>query len=189
MLIEGLFGYTHYCVSNSCASEIRPFNHNWGVSRKGANAPTVKKCRGGGATPLPPPLIICGSGVTQAGATGAYKDLCARKGIRLQPRTNGGEAHSHSSSSPAPRQFVPAAGFGTPALPWIPDGWSLATSGLGTFSRSWEARNRSFLLASPHPGPARAAIPYGNDRIETRSLFSGCNSLNASRNCKGSTGW
>lgn len=35
---------------------------------------------------LPPPLIICGAGVARAGATGAYKDLCAKKGIRLQPR-------------------------------------------------------------------------------------------------------
>lgn len=89
----GLFGCTYLCVSKPCATEIRPFNRLWAVSRKGSNAPALKKNAGGQkATPSPPPLIIGGAGVTQAAATGAYKDLCAGKGIRLRPRTEEGRS-------------------------------------------------------------------------------------------------
>lgn len=76
-------------------------------------------------------------------------------------------------------------------VPGIPGGWRVTTRPL----RGWEglpeagkARHPSFLLASsPHPEPAGAAIPYGNDRMETRrSSFSECNSLrSASGNSRG----
>ena len=51
---------------------------------------------------LPPPLIICGAGVARAAATGAYKDLCARKGVRLQPRNEWGRS-ALGAGRPDPR--------------------------------------------------------------------------------------
>lgn len=56
----GLFGYTHFCVSKSCATEIWPFNRIWAVSRKGSNAPALRKkkkiCRGAKSDALPSPI-------------------------------------------------------------------------------------------------------------------------------------
>ena len=121
--------------------------------------------QGGEALPLPPPLIICGAGVTQAGATGAYKDLCAGKGIRLQPQTNGGAAPSHTAPSPAPRQFALASGSGPSVVPGNPNERLLAASGLEGFAKSGKAGNLSFLLASPHPG-----LPVPQFPTETTEL-------------------
>lgn len=128
-----LFGDTHFCVPKPCATEIWPCNRIWAVSQKGSNAPALKrkkKCRGQKATPFPPPFITGGAGGTQAAATGAYKDLSAGKGIRLQPRAEGAEAHSHRAPSLASGRFAPAAGSGPPAVPRVLGGWSLSPSGL-----------------------------------------------------------
>lgn len=78
-------------MSNSCAAAKWPFSRILRDSRQGSNAPAVKEKKKSRreekkSDALPPPLIICGAGVARAGATGAYKDLCAKKGIRLQPR-------------------------------------------------------------------------------------------------------
>lgn len=113
-----------------------------------------KKSRGKKNDAFPPALIICGAGVTWTGATGAYKDLCAGKGIRLQPRNEWGrsalaQCAERGASAMFPRRWVGSA---------IPVRWSLAASELGRFARSGKAGNLSSFLASPHPGPARAEI-------------------------------
>lgn len=140
---------------------------------------------------LPPPLIICGAGVTRAGATGAYKDLCAGKGIRLQPRNEWGRSALAQRAQPRALAICSGLWVGSASCPrdsgWrvLGDGHSPLRSREG-LPEAGELGDRSSLLASPHPGPAGAAIPHGNDRIETRSLFSGCN---ASGNSKGDTGY
>lgn len=70
------------------------------VSRRGSKAPVLGKReknepeRGEISDAFPPPLIICAAGVGRAGATGAYKDLCAGKGIRLQAPSEWGETRA-----------------------------------------------------------------------------------------------
>lgn len=136
------------------------------VSWQVSNAQALKKIQREKERRPPFPLIICGAGITQAGATGAYKDLCAGKGNRLQPR-NVGEAHSHGAPNPAPRKFAPVAGSGPPDAPGLQDGGSLAALGLGRFARSGKAVNLSSLLASPHPG---RTCPCRNSPTETTEL-------------------
>lgn len=136
-----------------------------------------KNCRvgwgGQKATPFPPPLIIGGAGVTQAAATGAYKDLCAGKGIRLQPRTQGGgEARSHRPPSLASGHLAPAAGASPPAGPrdprWLAGHHSPA-SGLGRFARSRKSEASELplgIIATPRTCRCRNSLrkrPNGDE--------------------------
>ncbi|XP_064234997.1 uncharacterized protein LOC135275910 [Aotus nancymaae] len=71
-----------------------PSMASWGFSSR-FKCTCAEKAGGEKSNTFPPPLIICGAGVTRAGANGAYKDLCARKGIRLQAqRESGRSAHA-----------------------------------------------------------------------------------------------
>ena len=137
VLIVGAKGLYFVCP-------IRALQHNgpqshWGGFQFGSNALALKKSRRKKkkkSDGRPPPLIICGAGVTRAGATGAYKDLCAGKGIRLQARNEWGR----SALVPCAPAICNGGGWVSQRPPGSRkaglEGRSFAGQGLGTFTRS-----------------------------------------------------
>lgn len=159
-------GTLFLCVQFLRCSKMALQSHFEGFSA-GFKCSNVEKKSGGRkkkSDALPPPLIICGAGVARAAATGAYKDLCARKGVRLQPRNEWGR------SALAPGAQTPASAIcscrwvGSSCGPRDP-AWQLSRAGHSP-PPGWEGLQKagklgalSSLLASPHPGPTRTAIP------------------------------
>lgn len=93
------------------------------------------------ATPFPPPFIVGGAGVTQAAATGAYKDLCAGTGIRLHRARTLGECGGGGEGGGALARFARLRVWAVcpgrrvrPARGPRDPGW------LGRFARSRKAR-------------------------------------------------
>lgn len=124
-LIVGTRGL-YFRVSSSCAAAKWPFSLILRGSRQGSIALALKKKNPEGkkekSDALPPPLIICGVGVARAGATGAYKDLCGGKRIRLQPRNKSGRRALSQGAQPRASPNCNCRWVETARAPGIPEG-------------------------------------------------------------------